>query len=106
MNMPENNDSMKIAEAGKKVTKSLTKEQIKGMSKYKAQQILNDKDPGLLKQIEAEVAEKAKDLKKKIMIAGFIIAAILVAFIVMNEMNKSDNADSNLQSGQIEIINS
>lgn len=86
--MSENNDSVKIAEAGKKSTKSLTKEQIKGMSKYKAQQILNDKDPELLKQIEAEVAEKAKDLKKKIMFAGFIIAAVIVGAIVYNEMNK------------------
>ena len=69
--MPENNDSMKIAEAGKKVTKSLTKEQIKGMSKYKAQQILNDKDPELLKQIEAEVAEKGSTTKTKTISVDF-----------------------------------
>ena len=61
------------------------------MSKYKAQQILNDKDPELLKQIEAEVAEKAKDLKKKIMVIGFIVAAIIVGAIIYNEMNKSDS---------------
>ena len=89
--MPENNDSVKIAEAGKKVTKSLTKEQIKGMSKFKAQQILNDKDPELLKQIEAEVAEKAKDLKKKIMVAGFIIAAVIVGIITYNQLNKQSS---------------
>lgn len=92
--MPENNEPMKIAEAGKKSTKSLTKEQIKGMSKYKAQQILNDKDPELLKQIEAEVAEKAKDLKKKIMVIGFVVAAIIVAAIIYNELNKKGTPDT------------
>ncbi|MCM8533430.1 MAG: hypothetical protein NE330_19845 [Lentisphaeraceae bacterium] len=88
--MPENNDSVKIAEAGKKKAKSLSKEQIKGMSKYKAQQILNEKDPDLVKKIEFEVAERAKQLKKKIMIAGFVVAVAVVVAIIYNQMKKNE----------------
>jgi hypothetical protein len=98
--MAEENDSVKIAEAGKSAAKSLTKEQIKGMSKYKAQQILNAKDPELLKKIEFEVAEKAKLLKKKIMIGGFVIAAIIIVAIVYAEMKKRETKPSNKYSFQ------
>ncbi|MCM8537752.1 MAG: hypothetical protein NE334_17555 [Lentisphaeraceae bacterium] len=91
--MPENNDSVKIAEAGKKSAKSLSKEQIKGMSKYKAQQILNEKDPDLVKKIELEVAERAKQLKKKIMIAGFVVAVAVVLGIIYMQMKKNETVN-------------
>jgi hypothetical protein len=88
--MSENSDSIKIAEAGKESSeKRLSKHDIKGMSKYKAQKILNEKDPQLLDKIEAEVAEKARIIKKRVMIAGLIIAAIVVGLIIYGEMNKN-----------------
>ena len=94
--MPENyrKESFKIAEDGKTRTKSLTKEQIKGMSKYKAQQILNEQDPQLIEKIEAEVAEHARQLKARIMIIGFILAVGVVAAIIYYEIKKKEEAKS------------
>jgi len=70
----------------------LSKEQIKGMSKFKAQQILNDKDPELLKKIEHEVAEQAKVIKKRVMVAGFIIAVAVVAVIIYGELKAKEQS--------------
>ena len=102
--MPENNDSVKIAAAGKEETKSLSKEQIKSMSKYKAQQILNEKDPDLLKKIELEVAERAKQLKKRIMIGGFIVAAAVVVAIIYNEMKKNEVVKPSEKYSSISLV--
>jgi hypothetical protein len=77
-----------VATAGKEKKKTLTKSDIKGMSKYQAQKILNERDPEMLNKIEKEVAEKAASLKKKIMFVGFIIMAAAVSFIIYNEMQK------------------
>jgi hypothetical protein len=77
-----------VAAAGKEKKKSLTKAEIKGMSKFEAQKILNEKDPELLNKIEQEVSAKAAVLKKKIMFVGFIIMAAAVGFIIYIEMNR------------------
>ena len=85
--MPENKTDT-VAAAGKEKKKPLTKADIKGMSKFKAQQIINEKDPELLKKIEMEVTAKAAVLKKKIMFVGFIIMVAAVGFIMYVEMNR------------------
>ncbi len=85
--MPESKTDT-VAAAGKEKKQSLSKADIKGMSKFQAQQILNEKDPDLLNKIEKEVAEKAAVLKKKIMFVGFIIMAAAVGFIIYIEMNR------------------
>ena len=86
--MAEENDNATVADAGKqKKKRKLSQEEVKGMSKYKAQEILNSRDPEILNQIEREVAARAAVLKKKIMIAGFIIMAIAVGIAVYIRMN-------------------
>ena len=87
--MPENENET-VAAAGKEEKKKpLTKADIKGMSKYEAQQILNEKDPEILNKIEAEVAARAAVLKKKIMIVGFVIMVIAVGAIIYMELKKN-----------------
>lgn len=66
----------------KKNKQSLSKAEIKSMSKFKAQEILKKQNPDLINKIEKEVAEQADALKKKIMLTGFVLMAIVVAFIV------------------------
>ena len=66
----------------KKNKQSLSKAEIKAMSKFKAQEILKKQNPDLINKIEKEVAEQADALKKKIMLTGFVLMAIVVAFIV------------------------
>jgi hypothetical protein len=84
------NENNTVAAAGKEGKKKpLTKADIKGMSKYQAQQILNEKDPEILNKIEAEVAAKAAVMKKKIMIIGFVIMVIAVGAIVYMELKKN-----------------
>jgi hypothetical protein len=66
----------------KKNKQPLSKAEIKSMSKFKAQEILKKQNPDLINKIEKEVAEQADALKKKIMLTGFVLMAIVVAFIV------------------------
>ena len=77
-----------VAAAGNEKKKSLTKSDIKGMSKYQAQQILNERDPEMLNKIEREVAAQAASMKRKIMVIGFMIMVAAVSFIIYNEMKK------------------
>ena len=88
--MPEDDETKTVAAAGKEGKKKpLTKADIKGMSKYEAQQILNEKDPEILNKIEAEVAARAAVLKKKIMIVGFVIMVAAVGAIIYMELKKN-----------------
>ena len=51
------------------------------MSKYRAQQILSEKNPEMLQKIEAQVAAQAAAIKRKVMIIGFVIIVAAVAYI-------------------------
>ena len=72
----------KTTDKSKKNKQPLSKAKIKAMSKFKAQEILKKQNPDLINKIEKEVAEQADALKKKIMLTGFVLMAIVVAFIV------------------------
>ena len=94
--MPENSDkesgTVTVADAGKEKKKPLTKVDIKNMTKLEAQKIINDKDPDLLQKIEAEVAAKAKVIKRRVMIAGVIVIIIAIGYIIFHEMQKKKRA--------------
>ena len=78
-----NENEKKIAADGKnkKAKEPLTKSELKNMSKYRAQQILGEKNPEVLQKIEAEVAAQAASIKRKIMFVSIILIAIAVYYI-------------------------
>jgi len=78
----------KVAEAGKVKKKPMTKVDIKNMSKLEAQKIINEKDPDLLQRIEKEVAAKAKVIKRRVMIVGFVVIVLAVGYIIYEQMQK------------------
>jgi len=82
----------KVAEAGKVKKKSMTKVDIKNMSKLQAQKIINEKDPNLLQKIEDEVAAKAKVIKRRVMLVGFVVIVVAVGYIIYNQMQKKKRA--------------
>ena len=87
----------KVAEAGKVKKKPMTKMDIKNMSKLDAQRIINEKDPNLLQKIEDEVAAKAKVIKRRVMIVGFIVIIVAVGYIIYNQMQKKKRASLELK---------
>lgn len=97
-------DVTKVAEAGKVKKKPMTKVDIKNMSKLEAQKIINEKDPNLLQRIEDEVAAKAKIIKRRVMILGFVVIVVAVAYIVYNQMQKKKKRASLIDASQVESV--
>ena len=59
----------------------LSADDIKNMSKYRAQQILRARDPEALERIEQEVEEKVQRIRRRIKIAGWVIVISFVIFL-------------------------
>ena len=83
-----NEDDKREATNGKpqKTKDPLSKSEIKNMSKYRAKQILGEKNPEMLQKIEAEVAAQAASIKRKIMFLGVIIIGAVVFYIFRNRL--------------------
>ena len=94
----------KVAEAGKVKKKPMTKVDIKNMSKLEAQKIINEKDPDLLQRIENEVAAKAKVIKRRVMVVGFVVIVVAVGYIVYQQMQKKKKRASLPDRSQQEMF--
>ena len=59
----------------------IDKNALKSMSKHKVQQMLRDKNPQMLQKIDEEVNAQIVALKRKILLAGFVIVVATVSIV-------------------------
>ncbi len=90
--------AIKIAESGKTnpEKKTISKEQLRKMTKLQAQKIIKDRDPEMLEKIDREVASKARKIKRVITLIGLLIIIAVISMLVYDYLqNKKRKSGQN-----------